>query len=227
MKPIKFNVLSLALGSVLCIGAAPVNAAGILTMDVATIAQLASNAIEQAKQAKEALDTAKEEIAQARSQYEEHRSFIKGNELLGNLLHDPELQKILPLKDWADIYDSVEEIKAMRERYKLKSDDEKVQARFDEMLAVAGVLEQVYEASTKRVENAEALREKLNEVETPQQKEDLQLRYQHEFLELQVQQQRLGQMQMLVKQNETIENQRRIQSFKDYAKGNSSTIPQY
>lgn len=219
MSLIRSRFKAVVMASYLIIGVAPAARADIPTIDPVAIAQLAKNAIEQAKQAKAALDTAKEEIAQAKRQYDENKSMISGNDLLGTLLHDPELQKMLPLRDWADIYDEVEEIKEMRKRYKLIGDNDKDQAKFDQVLAVAGVLEKVYEASTKRVEHAEGLRQKLNEANTPQQKQDLQLRYQQEALELQVQQQRFDQMEALVAKRETIENKRRAQAFKEYVNG--------
>lgn len=205
--------------------ATQVQASGIPTLDVATIAQLTKNALEQAQQAADALNAAKEEIDQARRQFEDHKSMITGNDRLGDFLNNPELQKVLPLSDWADIYASVKDIGDLRERYNLRSDDQNVQARFDQMLAVAGMLEQVYDASTKRVNNADALRKRLNQVETPQEKEDLQLRYQHEVLELQVQQMRLNQMQALVAQREKLENKQRAQAFKDYVSGKRASLP--
>ncbi|MCY1554249.1 P-type DNA transfer protein VirB5 [compost metagenome] len=65
-------------------------------------------------------------------------------------------------------------------------------------------MEANYNASTERVKNAEKLRQRLNEVQTPQQKEDLNLRYQQEFLELQNQQLRLANMKYLDEQKAVI-----------------------
>ncbi|MBN0281235.1 conjugal transfer protein, partial [Pseudomonas aeruginosa] len=50
----------------------------------------------------------------------------------------------------------------------------------------------------------------------PQQKQDLELRYQQEFLELQNQQMRLANMKMLTEQKERNDNERNIQIFLDY-----------
>lgn len=197
----------------------PLVQAGIPTIDPTAIAQLAANADAQASQAMNALKTAKDGIEQARSQYEAHKNMISGNDRLGDFLNNPALNKVLPLSDWADLYESVRDINDLRRRYNLTSDDPSVQQKFDKLLAVTDALERTYEASNERVQNASALRGKLNQAETPQQKEDLQLRYQHEMLELQLQQMRLNQMQTLVAQNERLENKRRAQSFKDYVNG--------
>ncbi|RMS18769.1 Conjugal transfer protein, partial [Pseudomonas coronafaciens pv. garcae] len=62
---------------------------------------------------------------------------------------------------------------------------------------------------------------------TPQQKEDLQLRYQQELIELQNQQMRLANMQMLQQQQEKMENEKRAQAFSDYMKGKTSVRPSY
>ncbi|RML97017.1 hypothetical protein ALQ86_200117 [Pseudomonas amygdali pv. eriobotryae] len=94
------------------------------------------------------------------------------------------------------------------------------------MMSVADALERNYNASTERVKNAEFLRARLNEVTTPQQKEDLQLRYQQELIEQQNQQMRLANMQMLQQQQEKMENEKRAQDISDFYFGKSTVMPQ-
>ncbi|MNC71016.1 Type IV secretion system protein [compost metagenome] len=62
---------------------------------------------------------------------------------------------------------------------------------------------------------------------TPQEKADLQLRYQQEFLELQNQQMRMANMQALTEREEKLEDEKRAQAFNDYILGKTKTIPQY
>ena len=224
MKKPRMKVLALALGLGLY-GSPAVFASGIPTVDVANIAPLVLNAQQQAQEALSALETAKDGIEQAKSQFEAHKSMITGNDSLGDFLNNPALNKVLPLSDWSDIYESVRDIEDLRRRYGLTSDDSTVQKKFDSLLAVADALERTYEASGERLKNANALRDKLNQAETPQQKEDLQLRYQHEMLELQVQQMRLSEMQALVAQQEKMQNKQRIQGFKDYVNGRRADLP--
>ncbi|RMW24392.1 VirB5 [Pseudomonas syringae pv. tagetis] len=64
-------------------------------------------------------------------------------------------------------------------------------------------------------------------MQTPQQKEDLQLRYQQELIEQQNQQMRLANMQMLQQQQEKMENEKRAQAFRDYMRGKTSVRPSY
>jgi type IV secretion system protein VirB5 len=223
----KKNVIALALSTVLLGAAVPVFATGVPTLDAATGFILESNAMAQAKQALEALTTAKDGIREAAQQYNHYKSIVTGNDMLGGFLDDPALNKVLPLGDWSDVYSTVQDIASLRARYGLTSDNASVQQQFDRMLAATDALERTYNASTQRVKNAEQLRARLDQVQTPQQKEDLQLRYQQELLEQQNQQMRLANMQMLQQQKEKIENEKRSQSFEDYMTGKTTTRPEY
>jgi type IV secretion system protein VirB5 len=200
---------------------------GIPTLDVATGLILQNNAMAQAKQALDALKAAKDGIQQAKEQYDDYKSVVTGNDKLGNFLNNPALNRVMPVGDWSKIYTDVKGLANLRDRYGLKSDSAKVQEAFDKVLSVAGALEQAYEASNERVTNAEQLRAQLNQANTPQQKDDLNLRYQQELLEQQNQQMRLENMQMLIAQKEKIENKQRAQAFKRYLNGDGSNIPKY
>lgn len=208
--------------------AAPtIYASGIPTMDVATGIILTNNALQQAQEALDALNQAKAGIEQAKAQYEHHKSLIEGNSNLGDFLDHPALNKLLPLSAWGDVYTDVKNLPELRQRYGLQSDDAQLQKAFDKLLTATGALEENYDASTQRVKNAEQLRSQLNVVSTPQQKEDLQLRYQQEFLELQNQQMRMANMKALMEQESKLENERRAQAFNDYILGKTQTLPQY
>lgn len=197
-------------------------ATGIPTVDVAAGVLLQNNAVAQAAQALDALVTAKNGIEQAKAQYDHYKSIVSGNDKLGGFLNDPSLNTVLPLGEWSQVYSSAGDIAGLRQRYGLKSDNASVQEEFDRMLATADALERNYNASNERVKNAEALRAKLNEVETPQQKADLQLRYQQELLEQQNQQMRLANMQMLQQQQEDMEDRRKAQAFRDRLNGKTN-----
>ncbi|MBI6794990.1 P-type DNA transfer protein VirB5 [Pseudomonas syringae] len=200
---------------------------GVPVLDPSNLLALKANALAQAKQAMDALSTAKDAITQTAQQYNHYKSIITGNDMLGGFLNDPALNKVMPLGDWADVYSTGRDIASLRDRYGLTSDNASVQAKFDQMMSAADALERNYNASTERVKNAELLRARLNEVQTPQQKEDLQLRYQQELIELQNQQMRLANMQMLQQQQEKMENEKRAQAFSDYMNGKTSVRPSY
>lgn len=224
---LKHSLVAVALSAALVATSMPVFAIGIPTMDVALALELQANAMAQAKQALDALKQAKEGIDQAREQYDNYKSMVSGNDELGDFLNNPALNKVLPMGDWAVVYSSVKDISSLRERYGLKSDNASVQQQFDRILAAADALERNYDVSTERVKNAEQLRAQLNVVQTPQQKEDLQLRYQQELLEQQNQQMRMENMQALMQQQEKAENAKRSQAFSDYMTGKSKVLPKY
>lgn len=223
----KKKLIAIALSAIVLAGPHQVYAAGVPTLDVITAGLLESNAVAQAKQALDALNTAKDAIQQAEAQYNNYKNIVTGNDKLGSFLSNPAMNKILPMGDWSQIYSSVQDIASLRSRYGLTSSNASVQARFDQMLAATDALERTYNASTERVTNAELLRAKLNIVETPQQKEDLQLRYQQELIEQNNQQMRLANMQMLQQQQEKMEDAKRAQDFSDYMKGKTNVIPKY
>ncbi|HGA3022226.1 P-type DNA transfer protein VirB5 (plasmid) [Pseudomonas aeruginosa] len=215
----KKTLLAAALAAVTVTAAPLIQAIGIPTLDAATVLQLGMNAKQQAEEALKALNEAKRGIEQARQQYEHYKSLINGNDKLGGFLNDPTLNQVLPLGDWADVYSSARDMASLRNRYGLVSSDGRVQAQFDKLLAVTDALERNYKASNQRVENAARLREQLDQVQTPQQKQDLELRYQQEFLELQNQQMRLANMKVLTEQKERIESDKRAQEVMDYLNG--------
>lgn len=220
----KITALAIALTATFAL---PAGAVGIPTLDAATGVILQNNAMAQAAQAADALKQAKDGIDQARQQYENYKGMITGNDQLGEFLNNPSLNQILPMGDWADIYTTAKDLARLRERYGLISDNASVQQRFDMILSGMDALERVYDSSTERVKNAERLRAELNRVETPQQKADLQLRYQIELIEQQNAQLRLASMQALAKEQEKLENRRRAQNYSDYMTGKTKVRPSY
>jgi type IV secretion system protein VirB5 len=223
----KKKLIAIAFSTVVLAGTPQVYATGVPTVDAANLVQLKLDAVAQAQQALDALNTAKDAIQQAEKQYNNYKSIVTGNDQLGSFLSNPAMNKILPMGDWSQIYRSVQDIASLRNRYGLRSSNASVQARFDEMLAVTDALERTYNASTERVNNAEQLRAKLDTVQTPQQKEDLQLRYQQELIEQNNQQMRLANMQMLQQQQEKMEDAKRAQDFQDYILGKTTVLPSY
>lgn len=208
-------------------GIAPVVASGVPTVDVAALTQMVQNAQQQAREALAQLDKAKEAISQAKSQYDHYKGIIQGNDKLGDFLNDPYVNQLLPARDWQDIYSQAKDLPRLRQRYGLTSSDPQVQAAFDRLLTQADVLEKQYKATNTRLEHAKGLRNRLNTVETPKDREQLALRYQQEVLELQAQQAQLQNSRYLMEQKEDMENAKRAQDFTDYMLGKKKDRPQY
>lgn len=199
----------------------PCHASGIPTVDVPSLAQLVANATQQAKEALAQLNETKAAIQQAKSQYDHYKGLLTGNNQLGNFLNDPLLNNVLPAKEWSDIYSDTKDLSDLRSRYGLTSSNPKVQEAFDKLLQQAGALEETYNAASQRIENAEQLRQRLNSVQTPQEREELGLRFQQEQLELQNQQIKLQNINMLMEQKAKIEDKKRAEAFWNKLEGNS------
>lgn len=197
----------------------PVYAVGIPTMSITEITQMIINAQQQAQQALDQLNEAKSAIQQARNQYEQFRSVTEGNDKLGNFLNNPLINHILPVSDWQDIYSQTKDIGSLRTRYGLTSSNATVQAAFDKLLAQAGVLEDQYDATNKRVQTAEGLRDQLNTVETPKDREQLNLRYQQELVDMENQKAQLENTRYLMEQKDKIEDSRKAQALMQHLDG--------
>jgi type IV secretion system protein VirB5 len=189
-------------------------ATGIPTVDAASLLQLAANAQQQAQQALAQLQAIQQSIAQAKSQYEQYKGLITGNNSgLGSSIYNSALNSALPLSGWQSIYSGAQNLAELRSRYGLTSTNPAVQAQFDQLLSQAGALESSYNAANERVNEANQLRQKLDTVQTPQQREDLNLRYQQEQIELQNQNLRLQNIKMLMDQQTEIEDKKNAQKM--------------
>lgn len=223
----KFNIHALFLTLSLSVsGIASAVAGGVPTVDVAALTQMVRNAQQQAREALAQLDKAKEAISQAKSQYDHYKGIVQGNDKLGEFLNDPNINKLLPTKEWQDIYTQAKDLPKLRQRYGLISSNPQVQSAFDSLLSQADVLEKQYQATNKRLDHAKGLRSRLNTVETPKDREQLALRYQQEMLEMQTQQAQLQNSRYLMDQKEKMEKRKRAQDFMDYMNGDRETLPQ-
>lgn len=218
-----------ALGLALVFAAAGITPtlAGVPTNDILALRQRLQNAQQQAREALAQLDKAKEAISQAKSQYEHYKGIVQGNDKLGEFLNDPYVNQLLPAKEWQDIYTQAKDLPQLRQRYGLVSDNPQVQAAFDKLLSQADVLEKQYKATNTRLEHAKGLRNRLNSVETPKEREQQALRYQQENLELQSQQVQLQNSRYLIEQKERMENEKRAQDFEDYMLRRRKERPHY
>lgn len=223
----KRNLIAVSLALIFtATGIAPAVASGVPTVDVAALTQMVQNAQQQAREALAQLDKAKEAISQAKSQYDHYKGIVQGNDKLGEFLNDPYVNQLLPAKEWQDIYSQAKDLPQLRQRYGLTSSDPQVQAAFDKLLSQADVLEKQYKATNTRLDHAKGLRNRLNTVETPKDREQLALRYQQEMLELQAQQAQLQNSRYLMEQKEKMEREKHSQKVIDYFSGESKEFPE-
>lgn len=203
----------------------PVLAIGVPTISITEITQMIMNAQQQAQEALNQLNAARDAISQAKSQYEQFRSVTEGNDKLGDFLNNPLINSLLPVSDWQDIYTKTKDLASLRSRYGLTSSNANVQAAFDKLLSQAGVLENQYSATQTRVKTAEGLRTQLNAVVTPKDREQLNLRYQQELVEQQNQKAQLDNTRYLMEEKDKIEDARKAQALSDYLDGKTKVIP--
>ncbi|HHY9385877.1 TPA: type IV secretion system protein, partial [Escherichia coli] len=196
-------------------------AGGVPTVSIAELTQLVVNAQQQAQEALAQLNKAKEAIRQAKDQYDHYKSILQGNDKLGAFLNDPYINKLLPMKDWQDIYNQTQDLTDLRKRYGITGYEPDVQKLFDKLLAQVDVYEKQYDATVTRVNHAEELRNKLNSVQTPKDREQLALRYQQEMLELENQRMQLENTRYLMEQKERIENKKNEEDFYNFMWGRS------
>lgn len=168
----------------------------------------------------------REAIQQAKSQYEHYKSVTEGNDKLGAFLNDPYVNQLLPVRDWQDIYNQTQDLTDLRKRYGVSGYEPQEQKFFDSLLMQVGVLEEQYKATNTRIKHAEGLRQQLDTVTTPKEREQLALRYQQERLELEAQQAQLQNTRYLMEEKKRLEKQKNAQDFLDYMDGKRDTLPE-
>ncbi|EKS5461602.1 conjugal transfer protein [Escherichia coli] len=198
-------------------------AGGVPTVSIAELTQMVKNAQQQANEALAQLNKAKEAIQQAKDQYEHYKGLLQGNDKLGSFLNDPYINKLLPMKDWDDIYNKTKDLTDLRKRYGIAGYEPDVQKLFDKLLTQVDVYEKQYNGTVTRVRHAEELRNKLNSVQTPKEREQLALRYQQEMLELETQKVQLENTRYLMEQKERLENKKKEEDFNNFMWGRKSS----
>lgn len=207
---VKAALLSLAIS----VGIGSASASGIPTVDAATLAQSVLNGLEAAQQAKDQMQAYADQMNQAKDLFEQNKDMISGNWKLGDFLDSQLMNNILP-SDWEKIYNNIEDLTNLREKFGLTSDDPSVQKQYDKLLAGYDVMNKSLEANNQRVENLQKLGGLLNSANTPQQKEDLNLRFQMEYVNMQNEQIRLQNVSALMEKQKELERKKKVRTFMD------------
>ena len=176
------------------------NASGIPTFDASTFAQLTT----QIQQTQNLLQNAQSQL-----------EAITGNSNIGRLLHDSSLVDYIPINgDWSEIFDS--NLSPLLERYGLESENPEVQKIYEREVAVMVAAERSYEAQSQRLANIEALMDRANVVETPQQREDLANAISIEQAAIQLEQNRMIALQQTVEQDRNLEVRQAAQELRSF-----------
>ncbi|OCL19319.1 hypothetical protein A9G07_10085 [Gilliamella sp. wkB72] len=199
---------------------------GIPTVDAAAIAQTVQNALQQAQQALEQLNALKEQIEEAKNineklkkESEEQLRRFEGNWGLGNVFVDPTISSYLNIDDWKTEMNDSQNLSSLREKFGVTSKSESFQKNIDSLLVSYDLMQQSYEASTKRAENIVELAKLLNEAKTPQEKEDLNNRLAFEIAQNQIDKTRIDTMAKLLEQQDRLKKNKMAVEFEKFYRG--------
>lgn len=221
------NTRVLALSIAVAIGGTSLTASatGIPTVDVASIAQMAANAVQQASEAAAQLEQAKRAISEAQSQFEKTKGMITGNSGYGSQYNNKDLTDYLPtsttMNSWEKIYDQMDSstLQAMRDEYGLKSDEPLQQEVFDKQLTHLYTSETAYKANNRRIENIQALQAEADQAQTPQEKQDIATRISTEQAAIANESNRLATAKELMDRQERLYAQKQNKEFDDFLSG--------
>ena len=111
-----------------------VNASGIPTVDVAAIAQMVADGMEEAARFTQDMEEARNRLQEMKEQGEHYKSMVDGHWDYEKILNDPNLNDFFANEEWQDIYDNVTNLDQLRDEFGMYSDDPNVQNRYDKEL---------------------------------------------------------------------------------------------
>lgn len=219
----KFKKMFLFMGLVISFNS---YSTGIPTVDPAAIAQTIQNALQQAQQAMEQLNALKKQIDEAKDinaklkkESEEQLRRFEGNWELGNVFVDPTISSYLNIDDWKTEMNDSKNLSSLREKFGVISESESFQKNIDSLLVSYDLMQQSYDASTKRAKNIAEISKLLNEAKTPQEKEDLNNLLAFEIAQNQIDKTRIDTMAQLLEQQDRLKKNKMAVEFEKLYRG--------
>lgn len=219
----KFKKMFLFMGLVISFNS---YSTGIPTVDPAAIAQTIQNALQQAQQAMEQLNALKKQIDEAKDinaklkkESEEQLRRFEGNWELGNVFVDPTISSYLNIDDWKTEMNDSKNLSSLREKFGVISESKSFQKNIDSLLVSYDLMQQSYDASTKRAKNIAEISKLLNEAKTPQEKEDLNNRLAFEIAQNQIDKTRIDTMAQLLEQQDRLKKNKMAVEFEKFYRG--------
>ena len=177
-----------------------VKASGIPVFDASTFAQV----VAQLQQTQQLLLNANKQL-----------EAITGNSNIGRMLFESALSSYIPTSgDWSEIFEL--DLAPLLEQYGLSSENEAIQATYEKEVAVMVAAERSYQAQTQRLANIEALMDRANEVNNPQQREDLANAISIEKAAIQLEQNRMIALQQTIEQDRRLREEVAIKNLHDF-----------
>ncbi|BFN33670.1 hypothetical protein VHTUMSATKI_38650 [Vibrio harveyi] len=193
---------------------ASTQATGIPVVDVASITQMVVDSAQRAKEFTRSISEARNRLNQLKSQAAHYKSMVEGHYGFEEILSDPDLNSVIDLNTYSDLYDAVGDISDLRSEFDLYSDDPLIQRRYDLQLKQLRFQEMLYERSTKRNERMSRLLSQFGSATTPAAKEDLANSINFETMQMQNEQHMMDSISDMLERQKTLEAQQRSLKLK-------------
>ena len=184
------------------------SAAGIPTIDIAAIAQMILDGVEQATRFKTQMEEAKNRLGEMKSQGDHYKDMVDGHFNFEDVLNNPQSNQFMASENWKDIYNDLTGLGELRQEFGMYSDDPIVQRRYDNKLKQYNAKTKFYKASVDRSNRMSDLLEQFNTATTPSAKDDIANAIRFEQTQVQ------NDTQMMASLNELMEKQRLMESEK-------------
>ncbi|MFV8433655.1 type IV secretion system protein [Vibrio owensii] len=208
-----FKRTTLALCIALALNAST-QAAGILVFDATSKMQMVIDSAQRAKEFAQSISEARNHLNQLKSQAEHYKSMVEGHYGFEEILSDPNLNDVIDLSAYSDLYDAIDDISDLRSEFDLYSDDPVIQRRYDMQLKQLRFQEMLYERSTERNERMSRLLNQFGSATTPAAKEDLANSINFETMQMQNEQRMMDSMSNMLERQKTLEAQQRSLKLK-------------
>ncbi len=166
----KFNKLLLALVLGLPLS---VSATGIPTIDVAAIAQMIADGLEDAARFTQDMEEARNRLQEMKEQGEHYKNMVEGHWDYEKILNDPSLNDFFANEEWKDIYNNIDNIDELRDEFGMRSSNPEVQKGYDKELQAYAAKEAFYNTAVGRNKRMATLLNEFGSAATPAQKEDI------------------------------------------------------
>lgn len=209
-----FRRTTLALSLALTLSA-PIYASGIPVVDVAGIAQMITDSATRAQEFSQSISEARNRLNQLKSQAQHYKSMVEGHYGFEEVLSDPNLNDVIDLSAYSDLYDAIDDVSDLREEFGLYSDNPVIQRRYDMQLKQLKFQETLYERSAKRQERMSRLLSQFSTATTPAAKEDLGNAINFEKTLMENEQDMMTAMSEMLERQKQLEARKQAKEFSD------------
>ncbi len=157
----------------------------------------------------QSITEARNRLNQLKSQAEHYKRMVEGHYGFEEILSDPNLNSIIDLSAYRDLYDAIDDISDLRDEFGLHSNDPGIQRRYDMQLKQYKFQEMLYKRSSERNERMSRLLSQFSTATTPAAKEDLANSINFETMQMQNEQSMMTSMSDMLERQKALEAQQR------------------